>query len=383
MFIRIPSSLEILKRIGAIGGKRGIRIYLVGGPVRDIILGKTSIDLDLVSETPAQQVASILADELKGKVTFFPEFLTARIEWEEGTIDVATARREYYPVPAALPEVIPATMREDLKRRDFTINAMALSLHPDNFGELFDPFGGYEDLKEGVIRFLHPKSFVDDPTRILRGLRFSARFGFRFEETTERHIKKDRDGLLLISGERRRKEVRLLLREGLPAIRLLEKYELLPLLGFSSLHCINPPEDAQKLFSLSDPWFFYFILLTWEKEISLLERLYCLRKEEREEIIKTRKIVELEDEKEIVLSMRGLSQAALATLYAKGVTLSLDFFKKIDTLKVETSGGEIVQKGFQGREIGRILEELFYLRFKGIVRTKEDEERWIERLKKG
>jgi len=156
MFIRIPSSLEILKRIGAIGGKRGIRIYLVGGPVRDIILGKTSIDLDLVSETPAQQVASILADELKGKVTFFPEFLTARIEWEEGTIDVATARREYYPVPAALPEVIPATMREDLKRRDFTINAMALSLHPDNFGELLDPFGGYKDLKKGIIRFLHP-----------------------------------------------------------------------------------------------------------------------------------------------------------------------------------------------------------------------------------
>ena len=169
MFIRIPSSLEILKRIGAIGGKRGIRIYLVGGPVRDIILGKTSIDLDLVSETPDQQVASILADELKGKVTFFPEFLTARIEWEEGTIDVATARREYYPVPAALPEVIPATMRDDLKRRDFTIHAIALSLHPDYFGALFDPLGGYEVLMDWLVRFLHPKSFLSASTTFLTG----------------------------------------------------------------------------------------------------------------------------------------------------------------------------------------------------------------------
>lgn len=383
MFIDIPPSLDILKRIGRIGGRRGIRIYLVGGPVRDIILGHDTVDIDIVSERPAQEVASIIAGELNGRITFFQEFLTARIEWEEGVIDVATARREYYPVPAALPEVIPATMREDLKRRDFTINAMALSLHPDNFGELYDPFGGYQDLRKGIIRFLHPKSFVDDPTRILRGLRFSARFSFCFDEITEKHIRKDKDGLLLISGERRRKEIKSLLKEGEKAVVLLERYELLPLLGFSPPDFVNPPEDARSLFSIEDPWFFYFMLLTWEKEVSFIERLYCLRKEEREEIIKAKKIIEMKDEKEIVLSLRGLSPQALAALYSKGLIQSLDFFRKIDTLKIDTQGGEIAKLGFHGREIKDIMDEIFYLRFKGVIKTKEDEKIWIERLKKG
>lgn len=164
-------------------------IYAVGGYVRDLLLGLHTLDIDLVVQGDAIAVARHLGRRLKAAVTPHPRFGTARLRLPEWiTIDLATARSERYPEPAALPEVWPASLLEDLGRRDFSINAMAARLERDRFGPLIDPFSGYEDLRRGRIRVLHDRSFIDDPTRIFRAVRFEARHRFAIAPDTIRLI---------------------------------------------------------------------------------------------------------------------------------------------------------------------------------------------------
>jgi tRNA nucleotidyltransferase (CCA-adding enzyme) len=160
-------------------------VYLVGGTVRDILLGEESFDVDIAVEGDAIALAQALADALGGRVRAHEKFGTAVVLYGDGErVDVVTARTEFYDAPAALPSVEHASIREDLFRRDFTINAMAVSLKGDDFGRLVDPFGGRADLAEGRIRVLHNLSFIDDPTRIFRAVRYENRYGFRMDEHT-------------------------------------------------------------------------------------------------------------------------------------------------------------------------------------------------------
>jgi tRNA nucleotidyltransferase (CCA-adding enzyme) len=162
-------------------------VYLVGGTVRDILLGEQSFDVDIAVEGDAIALADALARELRGRVKAHRKFGTAVVLYGGGErVDVVTARTEFYDAPAALPTVEHATIREDLFRRDFTINAMAVSLKGDDFGRLVDPFGGRRDLEERTIRVLHNLSFIDDPTRIFRAIRYESRLGFRMNEHTQR-----------------------------------------------------------------------------------------------------------------------------------------------------------------------------------------------------
>jgi tRNA nucleotidyltransferase (CCA-adding enzyme) len=158
------------------GGKP---VYLVGGAVRDLLLGRGRTDIDLVVEGEA----GALATRLDGEVVEHERFATAKVRLDGHEIDVATARAESYPYPGALPEVEPtAGIAADLARRDFTINAMAIPLRRDP--ELIDPHRGREDLEAGLLRVLHARSFEDDPTRALRAARYAARFGLALEPDT-------------------------------------------------------------------------------------------------------------------------------------------------------------------------------------------------------
>lgn len=157
----------------------GTPLYLVGGAVRDLMLGRGRTDLDIAVEGDAGQVAA----RLGGEVTTHDRFSTAKVRLGGAEIDLASTRAETYETPGALPDVRPASIDEDLERRDFTVNAMALPLGREH-GGLLDPFGGREDLAEGVLRVLHDRSFVDDPTRALRGARYAARFGLEPEWRT-------------------------------------------------------------------------------------------------------------------------------------------------------------------------------------------------------
>jgi tRNA nucleotidyltransferase (CCA-adding enzyme) len=190
------SLAEALREIARLGpvfdavaalGERPEGVYVVGGTVRDILLGEENFDVDIAVEGDAIAFARALARELRGRVTPHEKFGTAVVKYgDAGRVDVVTTRTEFYDAPGALPTVERAGLREDLYRRDFTINAMAASLKPADFGRLVDPFGGREDLDNRVLRVLHNLSFIDDPTRIFRAIRYEARYGLRLEDHSAR-----------------------------------------------------------------------------------------------------------------------------------------------------------------------------------------------------
>jgi tRNA nucleotidyltransferase (CCA-adding enzyme) len=190
--------------------------FLVGGGVRDLLLGRSgSVDLDVAIEGDARAAARELAGRLNGEAKEHERFGTATVRTGDLTVDLATTRRETYAEPGALPDVQPAGLAEDLGRRDFTINAMAIDLNGGGVGRLEDPYGGRDDLDAGVVRVLHGQSFIDDPTRLLRALRYEARFGFRMDDETEWLAREAAagPGFSTVSGARVRDELLDLLRE--------------------------------------------------------------------------------------------------------------------------------------------------------------------------
>jgi tRNA nucleotidyltransferase (CCA-adding enzyme) len=189
--------------------RRGVRLSLAGGVVRDLLLGNPVRDVDLVLEGDGPAFAKELAGAVKASVRVHDRFGTSVLTLPNGErVDVATARRETYASPGALPAVtFPATLAEDLARRDFTVNAMALELSPGR--RLVDPFGGVRDLARRTLRVLHPASFADDPTRALRAVRYANRYGFRIDAETRRAIARAvaSGAFDHVSGDRVRREL--------------------------------------------------------------------------------------------------------------------------------------------------------------------------------
>ena len=207
----------ILDRIARIAHNSGYSAYLVGGPVRDRLLGAATTDLDITVVGDAEEVATALAAEVHGRLTAHQRFGTATVAIGSLTVDLVTARREDYASPGALPDVEPGDIQDDLARRDFTINAMAMALGAPT-GEFVDPHGGRDDLDAGLIRILHPDSFRDDPTRILRAVRYATRFGFAIERETARVMSEAlaAHALSTLTGDRLRHELERILHEANP-----------------------------------------------------------------------------------------------------------------------------------------------------------------------
>jgi tRNA nucleotidyltransferase (CCA-adding enzyme) len=201
----------------------GLPAYLVGGAVRDLLLGRDRADLDVAVEGEVVE----LARRLGGEVRAHERFATAAVGVDGLEIDLAATRSETYAHPGALPEVRPASLTADLARRDFTVNAMAVPLAGDP--EPIDPHGGLEDLRRGELRVLHPGSFVDDPTRALRAARYAARYGFALERDTDERLR--RTDLSTVSRDRREAELRKLAAEpeARRAFELLGEWGLLEL----------------------------------------------------------------------------------------------------------------------------------------------------------
>jgi len=225
-----PESLHLIQKAGELAAERRLGIYLVGGVVRDILLGRGNSDLDLVVEGNAMGLAQSLAGEIGGRLVVHRRFGTAKIRTGNLTIDLAMARAETYARPGALPSVRPSSIQDDLARRDFTVNAMALRLDPASFGKVVDPFDGQKDLESKLIRVLHDRSFIDDATRMLRAVRYEQRFGFRLESSTEELLRQNVSMLRTISGDRIRHELELILKEECPE-KALKRAGDLGLLG--------------------------------------------------------------------------------------------------------------------------------------------------------
>lgn len=223
----IPAGyMEVLAEAGSLASALGMGFYLVGGAVRDLALGRASIDLDLVVEGSAPELARLLAEKHQGRPVVHKRFQTAKVRLDGVVIDLATARKEVYPHPGSLPVVEPSNMREDLYRRDFSMNAMAVDLAPERYGSLLDPFHGMEDLRAGLVRILHDRSFIDDATRIMRAIRYEQRFGFRIEPHTARLLGENVTVLNTISKDRLRHELELFLHEEEPEKVLQRAREL-------------------------------------------------------------------------------------------------------------------------------------------------------------
>jgi tRNA nucleotidyltransferase (CCA-adding enzyme) len=235
--------------------ERNTPAYIVGGFVRDLILKRPSLDFDIVIEGNAIEVCEAIAADLGGKITSHSRFGTAK--WRIGTIrealakklstetapieaanlpaslDFISSRTEFYDYPTALPTVERSGIKLDLHRRDFTINTLALRLDGSHFGDLYDHWGGLHDLQRGLVRVLHSLSFVDDPTRMLRAVRFEQRFGFHIEPRTLELIQEAREMLATITGQRIEHELDLVFSEAAPQ-HILARLEELNLL--SAIH---------------------------------------------------------------------------------------------------------------------------------------------------
>ena len=226
--------LSLLRELGNLADEGGVSLYLVGGVVRDLLLKRETWDLDLTVEGDGIAFARLVADRYRAGLAVFERFATARLAFPDGLkIDIATTRRESYAQPALLPTVQPASIEADLFRRDFTVNALAVQLNPQQFGRMLDPYGGQRDLRAHTLRVLHDGSFQDDPTRIFRAIRFEQRFGFRLEPATLRLLAQAASTNLIqrLSGPRLQNEILLLFTERDP-VRAIARLEQLKLLRF-------------------------------------------------------------------------------------------------------------------------------------------------------
>ncbi len=220
MIPNIPEPiLDLLHEIGEVGGKG---TYLVGGFVRDLLLKRPSLDIDIVVEGDAIRIANAMCERWNGRLDAHPQFGTATVTPADVNlpkVDFVTARRETYQGAGTLPTVARGTITEDLRRRDFSINALAMRLDISTFGEIVDKTGGLEDLKTRTIRVLHKHSFTDDPTRIFRAFRYAGRYGFCIPETDTTLMREALPVLVQLSGERIRNEIdRILIEKNAPEI---------------------------------------------------------------------------------------------------------------------------------------------------------------------
>ncbi len=225
-FIKIRNI--ILGKISYWGKKYGLPVYLVGGSVRDMLIGKESFDFDIAVEGNPIRLVKKISKIYKAKIKSHSRFKTFVVELPNGHhIDFATARKEKYPSAGQLPVVKGSNLKEDIFRRDFTINALAVSLDRKDFGKVIDFCGGLDDLKKRVLKVLHPLSFRDDPTRILRLAKFASR-GFKIERRTEKLVFKHKAFISKISDERISKEIIEIFseRKSSKALKYLKKWNL-------------------------------------------------------------------------------------------------------------------------------------------------------------
>lgn len=406
--------VELLKEAGEIAEKEGFKLYLVGGIVRDLLLGARNLDVDLLVEGNGVGFAKILSRVWETELKTYPRFGTSTLTFPSGfRVDITTARKEFYPQKGALPQVEPASFEEDLARRDFTINSLAISLNPSSWGKLFDPFGGKKDLEKGVIRILTKESFLEDPLRILRALRYQVRFGFRMSPGTERAFREAVRKRILekVTRERIRDEF----------LRILEEERPFPVLVSLKrrgvLSQIHPSfrlgrRERETFSRLVDVLGWYGVLTGEEVKgwiVWLLALLYWLREEEVKDFLENYHFSR--EVKEItfmvkrkgplflkkIKSPRKLSPSEIyeifspfpreGNLFLLSLTLSklarkraYLYFTQLREVKIFLEGKDLEKLGYPPSPLySRIFSRIKKEKLEGRVKTKEEE---IELVKK-
>ncbi len=404
-----PRILNLLRLLGTLADDKETRIYVVGGFVRDLLLNIPNEDVDIVVEGNGPDFAKYAAKFLNVRVVVHDQFMTASLFFRDGfRIDVATARTEYYESPAKLPKVDVSSIKNDLYRRDFTINSMAIKLNPVEFGILYDFFGGRKDLEEGIIRALHTLSFIDDPTRILRAVRFEQRFDFKIEETTEKLIKEAVDGGYLehVTGMRLRQELEKILkeREPLKSVKRLARLgvikHLFPRTYYS--HVMDKkleglfsflPFAEKKFPSLNKFYALMYVFLEYYDEGSLefVKYRYSIPDKVTGELkLLEKRVKDIADGIDrgkkfswIYENLRDVSPEGMcyvaSYLTDEGRERLKNYLNKLDLAKPRVVNGKYLAKlGVNpGPEMGRIIGEVIKGKLDGIV---EDEETFVKEI---
>lgn len=379
--------------------QKGEGLYLVGGGVRDLLLERPSLDLDLVVEGEAISLAESLAQAKGWEMVTHPHFGTAKIFCRDFRLDLATARSETYPHPGALPQVKPGTIQEDLFRRDFTINALAVHLAPAEFGELLDSYGGERDLQLGLIRVLHELSFTDDPTRILRGVRYEQRLDFRLEEETEKLARRDGQVLQLLTGERLWHELELILKEEQPEKAFLRMAELdvlqrvHPCLNFNPWLAGKFREARRK--GLASPAL-YLGLLTCRLSAEEVEELIDGLKPPGWARKTIREVLKLGESlptligaihpSQVCRLLENYSEEAIEALALVAESAKVEYWLKLYLSKLRfikplLSGEDLQKMGIRpGKKMGRLLAKLQEAKLNGEVESREEEIELVKKL---
>ncbi|MFC1970598.1 CCA tRNA nucleotidyltransferase [Chloroflexota bacterium] len=401
---QLPAGMvDFMKVAGKAAQKQKQRLYLVGGVVRDLLLERSNLDLDLVVEGDAINLAQELAHLKQVEATIHPQFGTAKVQWDNCSVDLATARAETYAKPGALPTVRPDTITSDLSRRDFTINAMAVELNPGHFGELLDPHGGRNDLENKLVRALHSKSFIDDATRIWRALRYEQRLDYKIEPTTLRLLKRHTDMLATISGDRIRHELELVLKEAFPekALRRADELGVLTHLH-ASIKCngwLGEKFARARTLSLPQPPppVLYLALLSYRLTVDDIKELisYLRLPKSSAQALRDTAAIKAKIEE---LSVHGLAPSLIHAMLhgyaapaytvnstATGSTIAAEhielFINVLCHVHPILTGEDIKQLGVPaGPRIRETLQRLRKARLDGKVKSRKDEEEMVRGL---
>jgi tRNA nucleotidyltransferase (CCA-adding enzyme) len=393
-----PEIHTLLKCASDVASGIDMPLYLVGGAVRDLLLDKSPGDLDLVVEGDVSALADKAAKATGGKTMSHKQFGTATLKVGKARLDIATARTEVYPRPGALPNVTTGTLKQDLLRRDFTINTLAVALSGHRVGKLVDPFKGGADLQAGLLRVLHNRSFLDDPTRIFRGIRYEQRFGFQFEAGTL-HLLKEAlaaGSLDTVTGDRLRRELELMFEEAEPLKSLLRARAL----GlFARLHPAFgdvpylPKLEGQKV---GEPLIHLAALaygftskqasevearlnmpVEWKRIVNDAIILYSNEAKLIRREMPPIEICSLLDPLSPVVLQAGL---LLAENPAVKANIEL-YLEKLRHVKPALNGDDLLRIGIpEGPRIGQVLVLLREARLQGRVTTREDEVKTARRL---
>lgn len=400
---RLPGPVtQLVRRAGMTAARCGFNSYLVGGIVRDLLLERPTTDIDIMVEGDAIELAQAMAGNGEARVSVHKAFGTASFKIENVRADLSTCRGESYDHPGALPRVRPGDICDDLLRRDFSINAMAVCINPVDFGLLTDLYGGRADLARGIIRVMHDRSFEDDATRIMRAVRYEQRLGFKLERMTALLLGRDTGMLDTISGDRLKHEVVLWLAEAQPGkvIRRASRLGVLAKLH-PSLKWDRPMQSAfsRVLKTRGDAADTHldFCLMAYRLDedalYELLQRLnllgskydllshQCLSVKSRLAQLNT-----TTRNSAIFSLLKDVEPTAVKVnwLYPQPPTVRRNlrlYLEKLAHVKTLVTGSHLTQWGIkQGPMVGTILNKLLSAKLDGEVKTRSDEEKLARRL---
>lgn len=396
--------LRLLHLVAEEATASGLPLYFVGGAVRDLVLGRPINDFDLTVEGDAIALARSLSHKHGGGVTAHTKFGTAKwflprhLKDDHDTLDLISARSETYKFPAALPTVKLGTIEDDLRRRDFTINAMAIRLDGAHFGKLRDDLDGMQDLQKNVIRVLHPDSFVDDPTRMYRAVRYEVRYGFQLAEDTLALIPQARALVEKLSPQRIRHELELILDEpnAVSMLKRLDELDLLtcihPVLGdFGRSNLATVQADDAVLQNRNSRWLLWLMHLT-DQEIEFLndrlhftaELLKMLRSAALLETnlpalrgLKPSQVVELLEG----YSIKALEVFSIALQDEGQKNILNNYLSEWWGIKPKTTGHDLKKRGIPpGPKYNEILRRLRAAWLDGEVKTEEEEKKLLDSI---